>query len=79
MAAVPTVAPAPVTAVPVTVPVVAPAHFFRPETIDVCLRNNGGFRAVANSGLRRCNRRQRRRVRGRGQHGSAGSKSNGEF
>ena len=50
MTAVPapmTVGPAPMTPMPVPVPVMAPAHFFGLEMIDIVLRDNGGFSALA--------------------------------
>ena len=42
-----TAVPAPVTPMPVPVPVMAPVYFFRLEMIDIVLRDDGGFGALA--------------------------------
>ena len=78
------VTPAPVTTVPMPVPmavpmpVVAPTHFFRLETIDLLLPDDGGFRCFAKRGLRRRDRRQHCGLRARGQRSGARNKSNAE-
>ena len=74
--------PSPMATVPVPVPIVTPAHLFRLEMIDIVLRDNGGFSALAGrrrqTRLRR-NRRQRHGLRARDKRGRACSKSKGEF
>lgn|SRR5665647_128748 len=69
--------------VPTAVPVVSPAHLFRLEILQLCLRGDGGVNVL----IRRLQpfisgkwpRRQRRGLRGRGQRGGTGGNSNGKF
>jgi hypothetical protein len=78
-------APAPMTPMapmPSPVPVMSPAHLFRPELIDIVLRDDRGFRALAarrQEALLWRNRRQRRRLRARSKRRRACNKSKGEF
>lgn len=68
-----------VMAMPMPVPVMAPAHLFRFEPIDVRLRNDRGLGAIAIGRLRHCNRRQWRGLCACSERGTACHKSNGEF
>ena len=70
------------TAMPMPVPVVTPAHLFGLETINIVLRDNGGLCVLAgrrHQTLLRQNRRERRSLRARRQRGRARNKSKGEF
>jgi hypothetical protein len=74
-AAVAPKAPAPIT------PAAAPSHLVRCETVDIVLAHDRGLRLAApgSKSLPLRNRRQRRSLRARGQHGPARDKSKGEF
>ena len=80
--AMPVTAPTPVTPMPVPMPVMAPAHLFGLEMIDLVLAHHSGFRIFAARGHEarlRGNRRQRRSLHARGKGRSTGGNSKGEF
>ena len=83
MPVVPAAMPAPVPPVPVVVmPVMTPANLLGLEMIDIVLRDDGRFGAVAmrrHQALFRPDRRQRRGLCARSKRGRACNKSKGQF
>ena len=73
--------PAPVPAMPVPVPAMSPAHLLGLEMVDFVLGGDGGTDILREQPAAFFQRMRRKRcsLRSRGQRGSAGGKSNGEF